>query len=190
MNDLRIDYSSKEKYIESKKKIIEFIRNSIHLDEKREYLKGINCYSFALGFHFDIESFNKNWRFLTPGDIGNFISNNMSRINDDNFEDKLRYDMDTLGIELKRANESDESLCNLDSTNHLSWLIAAYLGKNENGEIEDCHFLRKLPNGLWVHKFGFKTEDILYSLQLNKYLMSPNELTYSQKGIYQLRMKR
>ena len=137
---------------------IKDLRNRIVLkDDNYDHIHFINSYAYALGLDVDVKEVNP--AAYEPGLLGAAINRkNIDYVRSLSMEDRLFFDLESLGIEYMTVPENDKSLCNIDKDGFLSWMIALYDRRDYR---YGSHFLRKTPNGNWIYKdfYGIRKYD-------------------------------
>ena len=111
----------------------------------------INAYAYALGLDVDCKELNP--ATYEPGLIAAAINRkSIDYVRNLSMEDRLFYDLESLGIDYISVPEKEKSICTLDEDGYLSWIIAMYERRDYR---YGSHFLRKTPYDNWIYK-GFR----------------------------------
>ena len=179
----------------------EKVRDSIHFDSERRSTD-VNCYAFAVGIDMDERDICEY--AFNPGQIGTYLnyydnSRNyqtmMAYMFSRPIEDRVGFDMETLGIEFSDASE-DELSEYVDEEGYYNWLIAMYKTRPRFLVPSDIHCLRKNHDGIWVHKLGRDGNPSMIDPNGEVITVLPEELVYDKRkiytspSVYKLRMKR
>lgn len=132
MNNLKLNYKEITKLINLKTN-----------DWKNIYTT--NCYSFALGLDVNYSEISEH-AYILGCFSEDYLNNNSIRIESLSDIEKLKYDLDVLGLKYTEV----DPFYQIEENNRISFLISFFEGNN------DFHFMRKNNyNNFWYHKRGW-----------------------------------
>ena len=159
----------------------EEIRNRIILYKKNwRNIKTTNCYAYALGLDVP-EKKICNYAYQ-PGVMSNHNIPFMAKdlVPYDTFIDSVNSDLDYLGIEVKEINPNQ-------TIESYEWKIALFVPLdilNHPYMIDDFHFIKQYPDGIWYHKYGYQgnitNNDDQNNIIINPKLCVLDDLVYDK----------
>lgn len=173
---------------------IKDLRNRIVLKEDNyDNIHFINSYAYALGLDVDCKELNPGT--YEPGLLGAIVNRkNVDYVRSLSMEERLLFDLESLGIGCMSVPENAKSLCEVDKDGYLSWVIAMYERMDYR---YGSHFLRKTQNGNWVYKdmHGIRKMDdheepIMSIADFGLQAYNGDYEEYDLVGTYKLRLKK